>query len=219
MYDILFLHFIISSNKLVKFKRLFFSISGILFVLFLTITGYYLTRFLRAQSSCLTREQVQQDNRCLYIYNTMIFEKGTRTSPHKGHACGMDVTSIIPQSHLLDKVGYLDPNYRGELCSSQPTQTPTPSLTPIPNSTATPQPSQTPTIPSRPTNTPILQPNPTETPQNPTNLPSATSYMGNNISPTINPSSQLPISGQEYPLVSLVSSLLIIVSMTVLLLK
>src|SRR2546423_6477225 len=84
--------------------------------------------FSNAQNSCMTMQQIQSDNRCLYIYNGKIYEKGTKSDPHQGHPCGSDVTQIIPATHLAGIAQYLDPNYKATVCTANttsPTTVPT----------------------------------------------------------------------------------------------
>ncbi len=106
-----------------------------------------------AAQTCFSTTQVQSDSRCLYILQNHVFEKGTRSNPHKGNACGSDVTAYIPSFHFTNQyikldILTLDPNYRGEICVA-PTNTPTPS----PTHTPTPTPTNSP-----PTATPTTNP-------------------------------------------------------------
>ncbi|KKS46513.1 hypothetical protein A3J20_05130 [Candidatus Gottesmanbacteria bacterium RIFCSPLOWO2_02_FULL_42_29] len=100
-------------------------------------------RLLTFSQTCFTKAQVAADSRCLYIWDNKVFEKGTRSSPHKGHPCGMDVSSLIPSFHTADMARYLDPNYKGTICPAAPTATVTPrptlplSLTPLPPASPT----------------------------------------------------------------------------------
>jgi hypothetical protein len=101
----------------------------LVFILLIAIQ-YAVTLSIKAQS-CFTLQQIQTDSRCLYIYQSSVYQKGSRTSPHHGHPCGSDVTSVIPNSHLIDKIGHLDPNYQGEICpAATATPTPSPTITP-----------------------------------------------------------------------------------------
>ena len=132
-------------------KRFWLTLGGLFLVPLITIGAYY-TFSLRAKAqSCFTMTQIQSDSRCLYIYKTSVYEKGTRSSPHQGNPCGSDVTAFIPESHLLDKVGHLDPNYQGDLCAAAP-PTATPTVTPA--ATATPSPIPPTAAPVQPTATP-----------------------------------------------------------------
>src|SRR3989344_4193260 len=102
--------------------------------------------FLRTAFCCFLKDRIIQDiktsdSRCLYILNNKVFEEGTKRSPHKGPPCGMDVPSIIPSFHLADVAKYLDPNYKGTICTQLlPTATPRP-----PTATPTLRPTLTPT--------------------------------------------------------------------------
>jgi hypothetical protein len=144
-------------------------------ILFVMLTvNYGILRTIQLQSfaqSCMTRSQISADSRCLYIYGTNVYQKGSRSSPHHGHACGSDVTSVMPSFHVSGAVQYLDPNLIGAVCSdiASPTPTPLPTVTPTPQATATPRPSATNT--PRPTTPPTQAPNATATP---TRIPTAT---------------------------------------------
>lgn len=130
------------------------------FILALANLGvYYSMRFYAFAEDCMTREQVAQDNRCLYILDDSVYEKGTQSKPHKGHPCGTEPP--LPSSHISDLAKYLDPGYVTSICSD-PAPTPTP--TPQPQPTATPMPTATPTPPP-PTQPP---PEPTQSGASPT---------------------------------------------------
>lgn len=121
------------------------TLAGLILLPLIAISVYYVVSLRSKAASCFTVDQVKNDARCLYIYKTSVYEKGTRAQPHQGTPCGTDVTSIIPDSHILDKVGHLDPNYQGDICTASepvPTSTPQPTATPAP--TSTPRPSATP---------------------------------------------------------------------------
>lgn len=163
----------------------------ILFILVVANIGlFYAASYISRAQTCFTTAQVTSDNRCLYIWSGKVFEKDTRTNPHKGHPCGMDVTSIIPGFHLADMAKYMDPTYKGNICTSQPTATPT---RPVPTNTPVPSATRTPTVqpsPTRiPTNTPVppsatSRPTPTRTPSP---LPTNTSIPTRTPSPTKTP--------------------------------
>lgn len=163
----------IQSRNLSK-RQTFMLVSGLIFILLFVSGGvYYTIRIFTRAETCFSVAQVQSDSRCLYIYNNQVFEKGTRAEPHRGNPCGSDVTAIIPNSHLIDKVGRLDPNYQGNICANQPAPT-------------TAQPTAQPTSPP-PTNAP----QPTAVP------PTQASQTGSTTAPTatrtptpINPASQ-----------------------------
>ena len=72
----------------------------ILFVLANASTALYF--FSKAQNnSCMTQEQIDSDSRCLYVYHDKVYEMGSRSRPHKGHQCGMNVDSIkIGRAHV-----------------------------------------------------------------------------------------------------------------------
>lgn len=124
----------------------------------------YSIHFYLIASSCMTREEVANDQRCLYILQNKVYEKGTKGAPHEGHPCGSDVTSVIPASHLSDPALHLLPNYKADICTAiQNTPTPIPATptpkpatpTPVP-ATPTPVP-PTPTSPAAPTQAPVQQ--------------------------------------------------------------
>lgn len=96
--------------------------------------------YIYAQSTtCFTTASVAADSRCLYILDGYVYQKGSRSSPHKGNACGTDVSSIIPSFHretVSAIARYLDPNKVGQIQSSCVTATNTPVPT-VPAATAT----------------------------------------------------------------------------------
>src|SRR3989344_2407948 len=118
------IHFLKKSVKLLnkKFVRVgkykFFAKYIFIIAIILVISNYgiyIVIRQLLYSQTCFTRQHVSSDSRCLYILNSKVFEKGTRSKPHQGHPCGMDVTSIIPGFHLADVAKHLDPNYKGTI--------------------------------------------------------------------------------------------------------
>lgn len=108
--------------------------------------------------SCMTTEQIAADSRCLYILGNKYYEKGTRSSPHQRNPCGTDVTQLIQTKsfHMADTAFYLDPNYRGEVCSAYPTPPPAP--TPTPYVEPTPPPAAPTPPPESPDPTPAATP-------------------------------------------------------------
>jgi hypothetical protein len=181
-------------TKKVFVKFLLFYWPHIVFTIFLA--NFVLVKRVQLSyfaQSCLTTDQVHADtNRCLYIYAAKVYEKGTIARPHKGNACGTDVTSLIPQSHIADVVYYLDPNFIGSICQDTPTPTATPIPTQAPQATATPVPptaipntpvQQVPVFPSSTSNPQSTQ-NPTPTKKNNT-IPSSTKL--NTPTPTRKP--------------------------------
>lgn len=192
---------------IILFVANFIGISTLRFVIF-------------GQQSCMTQEQVNADSRCLYILNGNIYEKGTRSKPHHGHACGSDVSSAILSQpfHQANPAFYLDPNLRSSLCQTQPTQTPTPQPTNTLTPTLTPTTPQQPTLTTQPTSTSqptsalnYQSPTPStsqttqltnssnaETQRTPTTQQSATNTISTpRSSPTSNPNSSLPTSESE----------------------
>jgi hypothetical protein len=150
----------------------------VLTAVILGASGYVYLMSTRAQS-CYTVDQVKTETtKCLYIYKNGVYEKGTPSAPHHGIPCGTDVSSIIPDSHILDKIGHLDPNYKGDICSATPvnTATPVPSNTPVPSATSAPTSAPLPTATSAPAPTSIL---PTSA-----SLPTATTAPLSVVTPT-----------------------------------
>lgn len=133
---------------------------------------FYLLRIAVYSQTCFTVAQIQADTRCLYILSNKVFQKGTRTSPHKGHPCGMDVTSIIPSFHQNSPALYLDPNYKGNLCTTLPTNTPIPTRTPTRTPTRSPTPTRLPSLIPTSTRIPTITIRPSVT-LTPTPLPTA----------------------------------------------
>ncbi|MBP9817239.1 hypothetical protein KBC75_00595 [Candidatus Shapirobacteria bacterium] len=148
-----------------KIKPLGIQIIAVIFLANLSATYYWIKTQTMA-SSCMTVAQVNADtSRCLYIFASKVYEKGTQASPHRGHACGSEVTSVMPSNHISNVIKYLDPNYRTDIC---PAVVPTPTAsqsggqatnTPVPQPTATNIPLPTATNKPVPTNTP--RPSPT----------------------------------------------------------
>jgi hypothetical protein len=116
--------------------------------------------------SCMTTDQIAADSRCLLIYGTNVYQKGSKSNPHYGHACGSDVTSVMPGNHTSRAAQYLDPTLVGAVCSNTPTNTPTSAPTSTPQPTATTAPNPTATITQSPNNTatPTTKPQATATP-------------------------------------------------------
>ena len=102
-------------------------------ILLLINLGFlYITKFNAKGQTCFTNAQVSSDNRCLYVLNGKVYEKGSRTSPHRGHPCGSDVSSTIPSFHTNSPASYLDPTYLGDVCTVAPTAVPTQVPTQVP---------------------------------------------------------------------------------------
>lgn len=133
--------------------------------------------------TCLTTAQINSDSRCLYIYKSDIYQKGSKSSPHHGHACGTDVSNILPGSHVGNVSRYLLPTYVGTVCTQNQT-TPTPTPTATQTRTPTPTPTRTPTA------TPTQPPAPTRTPTAvPTQAPTQAPTQPPNSTPTLTPAS------------------------------
>lgn len=120
----------------VLFKKKLFSLLKkytvfIIFILFMANVGILTVIRLRSKAqTCFTQASINSDSRCLYILSGKVYEKGTRASPHHSHPCGQDVTSILPASHLNAMMSYLDPNYKGDVCTVVPTATEAPTQAP-----------------------------------------------------------------------------------------
>lgn len=171
----------------------------IVFVLLIANIGMVIAirLYILAQLPCFTSEQVQADTRCLYILNGKVYEKGSRSNPHHGHACGSDVTAAIVTQpfHLADAAKYLDPNLKGQICAANPTPTPTPTPTPNPTPSPTPLATASPLINPTPSTQINPTPTPTPTPSSRTNIqPTATPGIGGfvNPSPSPTPSKSVP---------------------------
>lgn len=163
------------------------TVSGI----FLLISVFFFSQARRHyvySQVCYSEQDVQNDAACLYIYEGKVFEKGTRAEPHQGHACGIDVTSIMPVTHFLDMVTYLDPNYKGDICADVPTATPAPTQVPLaPTATSVP--------PSLAQDQTVL-PSPTST-----QVPTSTSLRNVSVTatPTVSNVTNLPTTGITTP--------------------
>lgn len=125
-------------HKKKNLKTLFFAYGLHLWLMVFTINVavFYVAHFYSLGKTCFTPQQVQSDNRCLYIMAGKVYEKGTRNSPHQGHPCGTDVTSVVPPSHTGNPASYLIPTYVGDICSA--TTAPTTAPPPKPTNTLAP---------------------------------------------------------------------------------
>lgn len=159
---LLLIHMKKTKNVFLKYFLYFFSISSLIYFSHRSIKLYTYAQ------NCMTKTQISTDTRCLYIYGQNVYEKGTRSRPHQGQTCGIDVTNFIPSFHTTSMASYMDPNLIGAVCPD--TLTPTPTKTPTPTATRTP------------TLTPTLSPSLTRTP---TQIPSITPT--NTSLPTITP--------------------------------
>ncbi|MGI8420349.1 MAG: hypothetical protein ACR2LN_06960 [Candidatus Levyibacteriota bacterium] len=144
--------------KKVSLKKVLFEYGLHIWVLLflVNIVIFYVVQYHANGQTCLSKAQVSSDTRCLYILSNKIYEKGSRGSPHQGHPCGSDVTSVVPSSHTSGATTYLDPNYVGDICSATATNTttnttntttsPAPATSPAPIATKVPSPSPTVTV-------------------------------------------------------------------------
>ncbi|MBS3079305.1 hypothetical protein J4218_04240 [Candidatus Pacearchaeota archaeon] len=74
-------------------------------------------------SACLTTQNISPSSgKCYYIYAGNVYQYGTPSNPHKNHACGTDITSVMPSNHKSSSWKYLTPFYRDTIC---PACTPT----------------------------------------------------------------------------------------------
>lgn len=166
--------------------------------------NYLITRQIQLSlyaQSCMTTSAVASDNRCLYIYGTNVYEKGSRGNPHKGNACGTDVTSKIPHSHTSNAAKFLDPNLVGSLCQmTAPTATPRPTSTPQPTATPIP-PTRVPTATIKPaTGASPIVPNTTSSVQpTATRVPAPSNTIKIQLSPTVTPATVNPQTVQTTP--------------------
>ncbi|MGI8420351.1 MAG: dockerin type I domain-containing protein [Candidatus Levyibacteriota bacterium] len=161
----------ISKHHKKKLTKIFFEYGLHLWIVvfIMNVALFYAVNFYSLGKTCITPQQVQSDNRCLYILNGKVYEKGTRNDPHQGHPCGTDVTSVLPPSHTNNPAMYLLPNYIGDVCSVQPTTPPPPQPTAKPTNTPPPPPTQVPAptrqAPTIAIPTPTFTPTPTPRPQ------------------------------------------------------
>ncbi len=157
-----------------KFAKLL-ALYGVQIWVMLFIANVVAISFIRYKAQaqgCMTQADINSSQQCLYILNGNIYQQGSKGKPHKGHSCGMDVTSIIPSNHKSNTSKYLLPNFVGAVCSGNaatPTPTPTQAPTQAPTQRPTAAPTQAPT--QQPTQAPTNSPNPTQTP---TSNPAAT---------------------------------------------
>ncbi len=131
----------------------------LLFIFFMI--NYVITRVIQLNffaANCMSRAQMQSDSRCLYSYNGNIYQKGSKSKPHHGHACGSDVTTVMPSGHIRNMARYLDPTLVSSVCTDAPANTATPTHT------ATPRPTNSPTVTSTPKPTTARTATPTHTP-------------------------------------------------------
>ncbi len=139
-----------------------FGIAGIMIVILGVVILLKMPQPSYSQT-CMTRQQVSSDTtRCLYIIDSTVYKKGSRSSPHKGHPCGTDVTTIIPSFHAATASKYLTPNLVGTICAGPtPTTIPTPTVPKVPTATIGPTQVVQPTTP--PTGVPTTPPTPLPT--------------------------------------------------------
>lgn len=129
----------IKRHNMVKFM-LRYGIHFLLLFFFVGVVVFYVAEYRARSQTCFTTTQVKSDSRCLYILDGSVYEKGSRSKPHHGHACGSDVSSVIPSYHLSNPAKYLTPGYVGDICTVAPTNTPTATPNPTLTPTQTPPP-------------------------------------------------------------------------------
>lgn len=148
----------------------------LIIIFFIANTSIALLIFSKAASEpCMNQAQIDADNRCLYVYQNYVYEKGSRNNPHKNHKCGMNVDSIMPNLHFVGSVLTKFNNDKvAPFCTAvDPTSTPT--------QAPTQQPTQAPT--QAPTQTPTRQPTQQAT-QQPTSQPTSQSTSKSTQTPT-----------------------------------
>jgi|SRR5579885_2862706 len=106
-------------------------------------------------SNCLNQQQVNQDNRCLYIYNGQVYEEGTRSQPYLGVTCGSDLSKTLAKSQIANLAHILSSAPVANFCSSStlavqsntqpslpvsPGRSPDISVSPVQSTTVTPTP-------------------------------------------------------------------------------
>ena len=184
-----------NSKILIKKFAKIFAIYGVQIWLILFVSNVAVITFIRYKAqaqTCMTQAQINADSRCLYILSGNIYNKGSRSNPHHGHPCGMDVTSIIPSFHTNSANRYLLPNFVAPLCTgTNPTPTPAPTATPRPTPTPTvhPTPTPTPRPTTAPTQAPTAQPTQAPTAQ-PTQRPTSQPTTQPTQAPTAQPTQQ-----------------------------
>ncbi len=118
----------------------------LIILFFIANTSIALLIFTKAADEpCMNQSQIDADPRCLYVYQNDVYEMGTRNRPHRGHDCGMNVDSIIPNLHFVGSVLSKFNNTKvAPFCTSvAPTQTPTATPTESGQATATAKPTAT----------------------------------------------------------------------------
>lgn len=160
----------------------------LIILFFIANTGVALLIFTRASNEpCMNQSQIDADPRCLYVYQNDVYEMGTRSKPHKGHDCGINVDSIMPNLHFMGSVlTKFNNTKRTSFCSQavtptenptqQPTQQPTeqPTVEPTANATSNPTSQATQQSISNPTEKPTSK-GTAEATTSPTNEPTVQS--------------------------------------------
>ncbi len=81
-------------------------------------------------AECMTPQQVADERtRCLFIYESNVFQKGMYPTKHWEHSCGSDVTDVMRNTHLDNPNIYLWPNLIAPLCETTTTTTSTTTTT------------------------------------------------------------------------------------------
>jgi hypothetical protein len=136
----------------------------LIILFFIANTSIALLIFTKAANEpCMNQSQIDADPRCLYVYQNDVYEMGTRSRPHKGHDCGINVDSIMPNLHFMGSVlSKFNNTKRTSFCSQavtpteNPTQQPTqqPTVEPTANNTSNPTSQAT----QQPTTNPVSNP-------------------------------------------------------------
>lgn len=108
----------------------------IIIAVFIVANSTILYLYFSNAASCMDQAQIDADARCLYVYNGNVYQKGSRSSPHKGVKCGRNVDSIIPSLHFSGNTfNKFNAAKITTFCANG--QTPIPSASPTPSATAT----------------------------------------------------------------------------------
>ncbi|MEM4268094.1 MAG: ferric reductase-like transmembrane domain-containing protein [Candidatus Woesearchaeota archaeon] len=70
-------------------------------------------------AECMTPSQVASErSKCLYIFDGEVYAKGKYPNKHHAHACGSDVSEVMPQTHISKPEVYLWPYRVSTLCNN-----------------------------------------------------------------------------------------------------
>ncbi len=119
----------------------------IIIAVFVVANSSILYLYFSNAASCMDQAMINADSRCLYVYNGNVYQKGTKSRPHEGIACGRTVDSIIPNLHFSGgtftkfntaKIATFCANGETPMPSASPSPAPTPTASPSPRPTASP---------------------------------------------------------------------------------